>query len=154
MTAKDSANEVLGYIAATGASAAWNIANFMQDGCRLTYAGANLQWVGNVEDGAGPLYASNSGPVFNGRPANDKIATTQIYCLLKENANQIKEGYRQTVYRKNKRAEVAKWTVSETAAARATGKLKRVTNSDDVLGGCCCYVAERTRRDLDKSDDE
>ena len=59
---KDSADGVLGNIAAAGANAAWNIANFVLDGCGLTHAGANLQGVGNVGDGAGPLYASTTGP--------------------------------------------------------------------------------------------
>ena len=36
MTAKDSADEVLGDIAAAGATAAWNIANFVLDGFGLT----------------------------------------------------------------------------------------------------------------------
>ena len=55
----------------------------------------------------------------------------------------------------NKHAKVAKWTVSEAAAARATGKkLKRVSKSDDVLDDCRPDVDESTRRNLDESDDE
>ena len=38
---------------------AWNIANFVLDGCGLTHAAADLHGVGNVGDEAGPLYASN-----------------------------------------------------------------------------------------------
>ena len=34
--------------------AAWNIANFVMDGCVLTHAGANLQRFGNVGDRANP----------------------------------------------------------------------------------------------------
>ena len=60
MTAKDSADGVLGDIAAAGSTAAWNIANFVMDGCGLNHAGANLQGFGNLGDGAGPLYASSS----------------------------------------------------------------------------------------------
>ena len=55
MTAKDSADGVLGDIAAAGATAAWNIANFVLDGCRLSHAEADLQGFWNLGDGAGPL---------------------------------------------------------------------------------------------------
>ena len=70
MTAKDSADGVLWDIAAAGATAAWNIANFVLDGCRLSYAGADFQGFGNLGDGAGPLSALFSGPVLNERFAN------------------------------------------------------------------------------------
>ena len=83
MTAKDSADGVLGDIAAAGATAAWNIANVVLDGCGLTRAGADLQGFGNLGDRAGPLYASSSGPVSNGRFANARIATTQSRRLPK-----------------------------------------------------------------------
>ena len=116
MTAKDSADGVLGDIAATGATAAWNIANFVVDGCGFNYAGADLQGFYNIADGAGPLYASNSGPVSNGRLAHAGVATTQSRRLPKENAEQIKEGDRQSDPRTNIRATVAKWTVSEAEA--------------------------------------
>ena len=142
MTAKDSADGVLGDIAAPGATAVWNIANVLLDGCGLTHAGADLQGFGNLKDGAGPMYASSSGPVSNKRPANAGVAPTQRRRLPKENADQVKKGDRQTDPRTNKRTKVAKWTVSEAAAARVTGKkLKRVSMSDDVLDGC--------RRDVD-----
>ena len=145
MTAKDSADRVLGDIAAAGATAAWNIANFVLDAYGLTHAGADLQGFGNLGDGAGPLYASNFGPVSNGRPANAGIATTQSRRMPKEDADQIKEGDRQTDPRTSKRAKVAKWAVSEAAAARATGKkLKRVSKSDHVLDGCRRDVDART----------
>ena len=50
---------------------------------------------------------------------------------------------------------VAKWAVSEAAAARADGKkTKRVSKSDDVFDGGLRDVDERTRRDLDDFDDE
>ena len=155
MTAKDSADKVLGDIAAAGATAAWNIANFVLDGCGLTHAGADLQGSGNFGDGAGPLYASNSGPVSNGRPTNARVASTQSRRLPKENADQVKEGDRQTDPRTTKRAKVAKWMISEAAAARVIGKkLKRVSKSDDVLDGCRCDMEERTRRNLNESDNE
>ena len=57
MTAKDSADEVLKDIAAAGATAAWNIANFVLNECGFTHAGANLQGFGNLGDGAGPFFA-------------------------------------------------------------------------------------------------
>ena len=125
----------------------------MQGGCGLTHAGADLQGFGNLGDGAGSLYASNSGPVSNGRPANDGVATTRR--LPEEDADQINKEGRQTDPRTNKRAKVAKCTVSEAAAARADGKkTKRVSKSDDVLDGGRRDVDERTRRELDESDDE
>ena len=146
---------MLGDIASAGATAAWNIANVDLDGWGLTHAKADLQGFGNLEDGAGPLYASNSGPVSNKRPANAGVAPTQSRRLPKENADQVKKGDRQTDPRTNKCAKVAKWTVSEAAAARATGKkLKRVSKSDNVLDGCRRDVDERTRRNFDESDDE
>ena len=154
MTTKDSADGVLGDLTAAGATEAWKFANVVLGGCGLTHAGADLQKFGNLGDGAGPLYALNSGPILNGRLANAGVAITQSCNLPKENADQIKEGDRQTDPRTNKRAKVAKWTVSEAAAARATWKLKRVSKSNDVLDGRRVDVDERTRRDLDESDDE
>ena len=154
MTAKDSVDGVLGDLTAAGATAAWNIANVVLDKCGLTHAGADLQGFKNLEDGAGPLYASISGPVSNGRLANAGVATTQSCGVPKENVDQIKEG-RQTDPRTNKCAKVAKWAVSVAAAARADGnKTKRVSKSDAVIDGGLCDVDERTRRDLDEFDDE
>ena len=155
MTANDSTDGVFGDIAATGATAAWNIANYVMDGCRLTHAGANLQGFGNLGDGAGPLYALSSGLVSSRRPPNDGVATTQSRRMPKENADKINKDGLQTDPRTNKRAKVAKWAVSEAAAARADGKkTKRVSKSDDRLDGGRRDVDERTRRDLDDSDDE
>ena len=50
MTAKDSRDGVFGDIASAVATAAWNIANYVLDGCRLTHAGANLQRFGILGD--------------------------------------------------------------------------------------------------------
>ena len=155
MTAKDSADGVLGDIAAAGATAAWNIANFVLHGCRLSHAGADFQGFGNLGNGIGPLYASFSGPVSNGRFANAGVATTQSSRLPKEDANQINKEGRNTDSRTNKLAKVAKLSVSEAAVARAAGKKpKRSFKSDDVLDGNRRDLDERTRRDLDESDDE
>ena len=154
MTAKDSADGVLGDLTAASSTAAWKIAKVVLGGCGLTYARADLHGFGNLGDGAGPLYASNSGTVSNGRLANAGVATTQSCGLPKENADQIKEG-RQTDPRTNKRAKVVKWAVSEAAATRVDGKkTKRVSKSDDVLDGGRRDVDERTLSDLDGSDDE
>ena len=155
MTAKDSSDGVLGDIAAAGATAAWNIANVVLDGCGFTHAGADLQGFQNLGDRAGPVYASSSGPVSNGRLANAGVATSQSRCLPKEDPDQINKEGRNTDSRTNKRAKVAKWSVSEVAVARAVGKKpKRSFKSDDDLDGSRRYVDERTRRDLDESDDE
>ena len=125
------------------------------DGCGLTNAGANLQKFENLIDGAGPLYASSTGPVSSRRPANSRIATTQSRRLTKEDADQMNKDGRQTNPRTNKRAMVAKWAVSEAAAAGADGKkTKRVCKSDDVFDGGHRDVDERNRRDLDDFDDE
>ena len=43
MTAQDSADKLLMDIAEAGATAAWNIVNFVLDKCKLIYAGADLQ---------------------------------------------------------------------------------------------------------------
>ena len=124
------------------------------DGCGLIHAGA-IQGFGNLGDTAGPLYALSSGPVLSRRPPNAGVATTQSRRLPKKDADQINKDGRQTDFRTNKRANVAKWAVSEAAAARSDGKkTKRVSKSDDVLDGGRRYVDERTRRDLDASDDE
>ena len=94
-------------------------------------------------------------PVTSRRPANAGVATTQSRRLPKENADQINKDGSQTDHRSNKRAMVAKWAVSEAAAARADGKkTKRVSKSDDVFDGGLRDVDERTRRDLDDFDDE
>ena len=146
---------MLGDIAAADANAAWNIANFVLDGCGLTYAGENLQGVGNVEDGAGPLYAFTTGPGISGRFANAGVAITQRRRMPKEDADQINDEGRQTDPRKNKRSKVAKWAVSEAASASFVGKkLKRSCKSNDVLDGDRRDVDERTRCNLDESDNE
>ena len=154
MTAKDSADGVLGDLTAAGASAAWIVAIVVLGGCKLNHAGADLQGFRNLGDRAKPRYASNSGPISNGRLANAGVVITQSCGLPKENAGQIKESDRQTDPRTNKRAKVSKWTVSEAAAARATSKLMRVSKSDDVVDGRRRDVDECTRRYLDESDDE
>ena len=156
MTAKDSADEVLGDISAAGATAACNIANFVLDGCGLTHAGADLQGFVNLGDGAWPLYASSSGgPGSNGRLTNAGVATMQSRRLPKEDADQINKENRKTDSRTNKRAKVAKWSVSEAAVARAAEKKPmRSCKSDDVLAGSRRDVDESTRRDLDESDDK
>ena len=155
MTAKDSADGVLSDIAAAGATAAWNIANVVLDGRGLTHAGADLQGFGNLGDRAKPLYSSSSGPVSNRLFANAEVATTQSRRLPKKDADQINKEGRNTDSRTNKRAKVAKWSVSEASVARAVGKkAKRSFKSDDDLDGSRRYVDERTRRDLDESDDE
>ena len=119
----------------------------MLNGYRLSHAGADLQKFGNLEDEAEPLFASSSGSVSNGHFANAKVATTQSSRLPKEGRN--------TDSRTKKRAKVAKWSVSETAVARAAeNKPKRSLKSDDVLDGSHRDLDERTRRDLDESDDE
>ena len=122
MTANDSADKVFGDIAAAGATSAWNIANFVINGCGLTHAGANLQRSGILGGGIGPLYALSSDPVSRRRPASTGVATTQRRRLPKEDPDQINKEGCQTDPRTNKRAKVAKWTVSEAAAARADGK--------------------------------
>ena len=154
MTAKDSANKVLCNIAATGATAAWNIANFVMDGCQLTHAEANLQKFWNLTDGAKPLYASFAGPVLNRRFASAGFATTQIRRLPKEHANQINKEYCKTDPRTNKRAKFAKLVVSKTATVCANRtKTKQVSKFDDVLDGGRRDHDERTLRDFNESDD-
>ena len=117
MTAKDFTDGVLGEIAAAVATAAWNIANFVLDRCELTHTKADLQGFEAFGDGAKPMYASNFGPVSNGRPPNAEVASTQSRRLPKENANLRQEVDCQTELRTNKRAKVSKWTISEAAAA-------------------------------------
>ena len=92
MTAKDSADGVLGDLTAAGATSAWKIANVVLSGCGLTHARADLQGFGNLGDVDGPLYASNSSPVSNGCLANAGVATMQGCGLPEENADQIKKG--------------------------------------------------------------
>ena len=131
------------------------IANFVLDGCGLTHAGANLQGFGNVGDGAGPLYASTTGPGSSGRFANAGVATTQSRRMPKQDADQINDEGHQIDSRTNKRSTVAKWAVSEAASARFVGtKPNRSCKSNDVFDGDRRDVDERTRRDLDESDTE
>ena len=80
---------MFGDIAAAGVTAAWNIDNYVMDGCRITHAGANLQGYINLEDKRGPLYALFSGPVSSRRPPNAGVATTQSRRQPKEDADQI-----------------------------------------------------------------
>ena len=75
--------------------------------------------------------------------------------MPKQDADKINYEDRQTDPRTNKRAKVAKWAVSEAAFARLVGKKpKRSCYFNYVLVGDCCNVYERTRRDLDKSDND
>ena len=141
--------------ASASANATWNIVNFVMDKCGLILAWANLQGFGNLGDGAGPLYASFSGLIKSRRPSNAGVATSHSRRLPKEDVYKINKEGRQTDSRTNKSTKVAKWAVSEAAAARADGKkTKRVSKYDDVLGGGRRDVDERTRRDLDESDNE
>ena len=144
----------LGDITATGGNKALNIANFVLDGCGLTHAGADLQGLGNLGNGAGSLYASFSGLVTLEHLLNARLAITQSRRLPKIDANQINKENRKTDPRTNKRVKVDKLTISEAAPTYVTEeKLKRVSKFDDVLDGCRRDVNMRTRRDLDKFDD-
>ena len=135
-------------ILAAGATAAWNIGNFVLNGCRLTHAIADLQKFGNLRDGAKPLFALFFGPVLNNRLENAGVATTQSFRLPKKIADQINKKYCKTDPQTNKWAKVAKWAVLKAAAAYVTGKKpKRVSKSDDVLDGGRRHVDERTRHD-------
>ena len=159
MTAKDSADGVLGDIAAAGVTAAHNIANFLLDGCGLTRPGADLQGIGNLGNGNGPIHVieRTSVPVSTGRPAYAGGASKQSRRLPKEDADQIKkeEIGHSSDPRTKERSTVAKWAVSKAAAARGSGKkLKRVCKFDDVLDNGRRDVDECTRRDPDEADDE
>ena len=158
MTANDSA--VLGDIAAAGATAAHNIANFLLEGCGLTRAGADLQGLGNLGSGDVPFnVVERTSDLVSTKPFKlfDSVFNGCGRRLPKENANQIKkeESWHLADPRTNKRAKVAKWAVSKASATRGSGKeLKRVCKSDDVLDNGRCDVDERTRRHPDEADDE
>ena len=96
VTVKDSTDGMFCDIAATGATDAWNIANYISDGCRRTQAGENLQGCWNLGDGAGFLYASSSGLVLSRCPANAGVAPNQSRRLPKEDVDQINKDGRQT----------------------------------------------------------
>ena len=89
LTGNDPADGVLKDIAAVGANAVHNVANYLLNGCRLAHARDNLQGFEILNDGAGPLIASNSKPVFNGGPANAGVVSKQSFRMPKENADQI-----------------------------------------------------------------
>ena len=110
---------MLGEIAAAGATAALNIANFVLDKCGLTYPKENLQGFGNFGDGAMPLYLSFLNHVSNGSFANAEIANTQSRRLPKKDADKINKESSKTDSRTNKCAKVAIWSVSEAAVSRA-----------------------------------
>ena len=88
-------------LTAAVATAAWKIANVVLGKCKLTHAGPNLQRFGNLGDGAGPLSASNSGPVTNGRNANSEVATTQRCGLKKTRIKSKKETFKPILERIN-----------------------------------------------------
>ena len=106
MTGKVLEDGVFGDIAAASATAAWNIANYVVDGCKLTHAGANLQRFGNLGDEARPIYASFSGPASSRRFATAEVATTQSRRMPKIDADRINKDGRQTDPRTNKRAKI------------------------------------------------
>ena len=95
MTANDSEDGLFIEIAAAGAISAWNIENFVIDGCKLTYVGANLQKSENLGDRTGPLYALSPDSVSSKRSANAGVATTHRRRLPKDYADQINKGGRQ-----------------------------------------------------------
>ena len=111
MTGKDSADGLLKDIAAVGANAVHNVANYFLDECGLAHAGENLQGIGNLGDGAGPDYASAFGPVLSKRTAHAGSAITQRRRRPKDDSQSVgeEEGDCQTDPRTNKRAKVAKW---------------------------------------------
>ena len=156
MTGKDLTDGLFGDIAAVGANAVHNVANYLLDKCGLSYAGANLQGFGDLGDGARPDYASTSGPVSSGQTAHAGSATTQKRRRPKEERlSGEEEGDSQADPWTNKRSKVAEWAVSKAAAARVAGKqAKREHMSDDVLDGGRRDVDERTKRDIYKSDNE
>ena len=123
--AKDSADGVLGDIAAAGATAAHNIANFLLDGIGITRAGADMQGLGFLGSGDGPIHVveRTSLPVSIGRPAYAGGASKQSRRLPKEDADKIKEESGHIADPRTKqRAKVAKRTVSEAAATLGIGK--------------------------------
>ena len=91
MTAKDSADGVLGDIFADGATAAHNIANYLLEICRLTRAGADLQKLGNLGNEDGPIHVvkRTSVPVSTERPTHAGGASKQRSRLPNQNSNQI-----------------------------------------------------------------
>ena len=105
VTAKDSADGVLGDIATAGATAAYNIANFLPDGCGLTRAGADLQGLENLGNGNGPIHVveRTSDSVSTGRPAYAGGASNQSRRLPKEDADQIKKRERPFLRSSNER---------------------------------------------------
>ena len=142
-------------IAASGASAAWNIANFVLDGCGLSHAGANLQGFGNIGDGARPLNAFTTNSGSSGRPANGGVATKHSRRMPKETADQINDEGRKTDPRTNKRAKVANWEISEAASARyVETQPKRSCKFDAVFDSGRRDLKKRTQRDLDVSNNE
>ena len=155
MTAKDSTDEVFGDIAAAGATAAKNIANYVMDGCRLTHAGANLQGFENLRDGAGPLYASSSGSVSNRRFPNVGVATTQGRRLPKKTRIKSTKTAVKPIFRRINAPRFQNGQYQKLQPPALTEKkTKRVSKSDDVFDGGRRHVNEQTQRDLDDSDNE
>ena len=139
------ANRVLGDIAAAGASEVWNITNFVLDKCKLIYAGANLQGVGNVGAGAGLQYALTFGSSSNGRFADAGVETTQSFRMPEEDAYQINDEGRQTDPWTKKSTTVDKWVISDATSLRLVEtKPKRSCKTNDVLDGDRRDVDERT----------
>ena len=93
MTAKDSADGVLGEIAAGGGTEAHNIANFLLDGSGLTRAGADLQGHGNLGSGHVCFHVVEriSVPISTGRPAHAGGASKQRRQVPKKEADKIKK---------------------------------------------------------------
>ena len=108
MTANDSEDKVISKIAAAGKTSAWNIANFVIDGCKLTYCKLNLQIFANCGNKTGPLYESFFDSVSSISLANPGVASSQRRRLPKEGADKINKDSRQTDFRSKKRVEGAK----------------------------------------------
>ena len=156
MTGKYTADGLLKDIAAVGAKAVHNVANSLLDGSGLAHAGANLQKFKNLGDGAGPDYASASGPVSSGRTAHAVSATTQNRRRPKEERQSEgeEEGDNQADPQTNKRSKDAKWAVSKAAVAHVACTKSKRDQKSDVLDWGRHDVDERTRRDFYEFDDE
>ena len=154
MTLNDSADGVFGDFAAPGGLSVLNIANFVINECGLTHAEANLQGFGNLKNRAGPLYASSFGPFSCRRLANAGVATTQSCRLPKEDANQLTNRAVTPIFGRINALKLTNGRFQKLQPPSLTDRRKRLSISDDLNYGGRRDLDERTRRDLDDSDDE
>ena len=156
MTARISADWVLGENVAAVGFAAHNIVNLLLDQCKLTRSGANLQKLVNLESGNGffnvveLLYVS----VSTGRFADAGGASKISLFLQNKNADQNKTTQSNLSFDEKTRKGCQMCSISNCSNSPCLKKKIRVPKFNDGFDNGRHNVDLSTRRDPDETDDD